>query len=151
MLRTLLAGSALASAIAFSAAAQSASDPATATPADPAPAMAPAAPMTPAAQAPVLTPIEVGTLSADNLIGAAITNPDGETIASVDDALMTPDGQLENVVAKFGGFLGFGSNTVLLAPDELQFFHDEGGNLVVRTSLTPEALKDRPDYVPSAG
>ncbi len=151
MLRTLLAGSALASAIGFSAMAQSTTDPAADPAKEPAPAMAPAAPMTPAAEAPVLMPIEVGTLSADDLIGAAITNPDGETIASVDDALMTPEGQLENVVAKFGGFLGFGSNTVLLAPAELQFFHDDGGNLVVQTMLTPEALKDRPDYVPSEG
>lgn len=144
MFRTLLAGTALATGLALAAHAQTATDPSAQTPA--APVEAPATPMAPAVEAPGLTAIEVGTVSADQLIGASITNPAGETLASVDDALMAADGTLESVVAKFGGFLGFGSNTVLLQPDELQFFHDEGGKLVVQTTLTPEALKDRPDY-----
>jgi hypothetical protein len=60
--------------------------------------------------------------------------------------LMTPDGAVENIVATFGGFLGFGSNTVLLTLDEIEVMQDEAGNFVVQTSLTPEALEGRPDY-----
>lgn len=144
MLKTLLAGGALATLVAVGAHAQS-----TATPAEPAPATPGA--MAPAMEAPALMPVEVGTISADDLIGATITNPGGETVASVDDALMSADGKLETVVAKFGGFLGFGSNTVALMPDELQFFHDDGGKLVVQTTLTPQMLEGRPDYVKPAG
>ena len=49
-------------------------------------------------------------------------------------------------MAQFGGFLGFGSNTVLLTMDEIEVLQDEAGNIVVQTSLTPESLEGRPDY-----
>lgn len=151
MFKTMLAGTALATSLAFGAYAQTATEPAAPAPVAP---MESTTPMAPVGDAPGLngieglTAIDAGTVSADNLIGATITNPAGETLASVDDALMTPDGKLEGIVAKFGGFLGFGSNTVLLEPTELQFFHDAGGNLVVHTMLTPASLEGRPDYTP---
>jgi uncharacterized protein YaaQ len=114
------------------------------------PGMAPQDPsVAQTAPAPVLTPVETGTLSADQLIGANIQTPDAQNIASVDDVLMSPEGRVENVVATFGGFLGFGSNTVLLTMDEIEVMQDEAGNIVVQTSLTPEALEGRPDYVPA--
>ena len=53
---------------------------------------------------------------------------------------------MENVVAQFGGFLGFGSNKVLLTMDEIEVMQDEAGNFVVQTALTPELLEGRPDY-----
>ena len=59
------------------------------------------------------TTVDLATISADTLIGTDIRTYDQETVASVEDVLMTPDGQVENVVARFGGFLGFGETTVL--------------------------------------
>jgi hypothetical protein len=97
---------------------------------------------------PVLTPVAAAEISADTLIGATIQTPAGENIAEVDDVLLTPDGGVENLVAEFGGFLGFGSNTVLLTMDEIEVLQDEAGNFVVQTSLTPEALEGRPEYQP---
>lgn len=93
---------------------------------------------------PVLTPVASADISADALIGANIQTPDGETIAEVDDVLLTPDGAVENIAARFGGFLGFGADTVLLTMDEIEVLQDESGTFVVQTSLTPEALEGRP-------
>jgi hypothetical protein len=167
MRRTLLATTAIASMLAFGAAAQQAADPADApaeavepaapaTPgvapdadagmdtAQPAPGAAPAAPDTELGT--VLTPVEPGDISADTLIGASIQTMDGENIASIEDVLVSADGMVENVVAQFGGFLGFGSNKVLLTMDEIEVMHDEAGNIVVQTALTPESLEGRPEY-----
>jgi PRC-barrel domain len=112
-----------------------------------APGAAPLDPATTTDLGPVLTPVTTAELSADRLIGASIQTMNGENIAEVEDVLMAADGTtVENVVAQFGGFLGFGSNKVLLTMDEIEVMQDEAGTLVVQTSLTPESLEGRPDY-----
>jgi PRC-barrel domain len=140
MRRTLLATTAAASMLAFAAGAQQATDPA-------ASATAPAA-GTPSATAPMpmLHPALPGEISADALIGATIQTLDGGNIAEVKDVLVGADGTSESIVAEFGGFLGFGSNTVLLTMGEVEVMKDDAGNLVVQTALTPESLEGRPDY-----
>ena len=95
--------------------------------------------------------VDVATISADMLIGTDIRTYDQETVAAIEDVLMTADGKVESVVARFGGFLGFGENTVLLTMDEISVVKDADENVVVLTNLTPEALKDRPEYVPEDG
>jgi hypothetical protein len=159
MFKALLASTAVVSALAFAAVAQQTTEPMapeTGTeapvgtmPAEPGDAMAPAAPGVgdaTVADERMLTPVEIGEISTDDLIGAPIQNMNFENIAEIDDVLMTPEGAVDNVVATFGGFLGFGTNTVLLTMDEIEVLRDEAGNLVVQTDLTPEALEGRPDY-----
>ncbi len=92
--------------------------------------------------------VDVATISTDMLMGADIRTYDQESVATVEDVLMTPDGMVEDVVARFGGFLGFGETSVLLGMDEISVVRDADGNVVVLTNLTPEALKERPEYVP---
>jgi hypothetical protein len=92
-------------------------------------------------------PVDISTVTAEDLIGADIRSMEGETIASVADVVLTDDGQVESIVAQFGGVLGFGSNEVALTPDELQFMREAGGAIIAETSLTPESLEGRPDYV----
>lgn len=90
---------------------------------------------------------DLASLSAEELIGADIkTGPDNETVATVEDVLLNSDGTVKNIVAKFGGFLGFGENTVLLMPDEVMAHKLDDGTTELTTTLTPEALKDRPEY-----
>lgn len=91
-------------------------------------------------------PVDVSTLTGEQLIGADILSADGETIASVEDVVLTGDGQVEQVIAQFGGVLGFGSSEVALTLDELQFMQDQSGSIVVETSLTPEELEGRPEH-----
>lgn len=163
MRRTLLATAAV-SLLAFGASAQQAAQPA-----DPAPAVAPMAPAVAGGEpvtadgsaaattatpvdppssdvGPVVVPVKTGDISADKLMGATIKTADGENVATVEDVLVGADGVMESVVAQFGGFLGFGSNKVLLAMNEIEVMQDEAGNLVVHTALTPESLEGRPEY-----
>ena len=95
---------------------------------------------------------ELAAIPRDELIGTDIkTAADQETGASVEDVLLDADGSVKNVVARFGGFLGFGETTVLLMPDEVTPYRTDDGTLELTTTLTPEALKDRPEYSPPAG
>jgi PRC-barrel domain len=92
------------------------------------------------------TEVDVATLSADNLMGTSIQTHDDESIAEVTDVILSSEGQVENVVAQFGGVLGFGADKVLLSMDDIEVLKDPNDNLVVRTSLTPEELEARPPY-----
>jgi len=92
------------------------------------------------------SPVDLSLVSADRLMGVDITTFDGQTIASIDDVIITDDGQVESVVARFGGFLGFGTNRVLLTMDEIEIMQDANENLVVRSALTPENIENRPAY-----
>ncbi len=148
--KTLLTTSALAALLVIGTGAGAQTTPATPPATDPAPA-APAAQPTPGTMAvqpaePARTPVDIATLSRDDLIGADIKTVDGDTVASVDDVVTDATGHVSNIVARFGGFLGFGETTVLLQPDEVAATRDEGGTVELMTTLTPEALKDRPEY-----
>jgi hypothetical protein len=86
-------------------------------------------------------PVEVSQLTAEQIIGANIRNADGEVIATVDDLILGEDGKAESISATFGGFLGFGSDTVTLGLDEFEFMQNDTGTVTLRTSLTPESLE----------
>jgi hypothetical protein len=90
--------------------------------------------------------VDVAGLSADELIGEDIVHMDDETIATIDDILVTDTGEVESVVARFGGFLGFGADRVLLSMEEIDIIRDADDNVVVRSNLTPEEIEGRPEY-----
>jgi hypothetical protein len=92
------------------------------------------------------TRLDLDSVSADSLVGSDIRNLDGEAVAKLDDLLLTEDGKVESVLARFGGFLGFGESTVLLTPDEIDVVEDAAGRVMMRTNLTEDALKARPGY-----
>lgn len=91
-------------------------------------------------------PIDLATVSSEDLIGTDIVNFEDETIASIEDVIVTADGQVESLVARFGGFLGFGADRVLLTMDEIEVMQDADQEVLVRTSLTPESIETRPPY-----
>ena len=92
---------------------------------------------------------ELAPIPRDELIGSDIkAAADQETVASVEDVILDADGRVKNVVARFGGFLGFGETTVLLMPDEVTPYRTDDGTVELTTTLTPDALKDRPEYTP---
>ena len=144
MLRTLLPAAALAALVSAGALAQSPAEP----PAEPAP------PATAPGSGPVLeegwSELDAATVSVDTFIGTDIRTYDQETIAAVQDVVLSPDGRIENVVARFGGVLGFGETTVLVAMDEITVVKDANEKVFVLTDLTPEVLQERPVYEPEA-
>ncbi len=103
----------------------------------------PAAPMTADVD---WAPVDLASFSTDRLIGANIVTAGDETVATIEDVLIRDDGTVDNIVARFGGFLGFGANRVLLTMDEIEVLQDPNENLLVRTSLTPESIEARPVY-----
>jgi hypothetical protein len=92
------------------------------------------------------SPVDLGAVSTERLVGQEIVTNDVETIATIEDVLIGASGEVESVVARFGGFLGFGSNRVELQMDEIEIMGNEGDELMVRTSLTPESIETRPEY-----
>ena len=91
-------------------------------------------------------PVDIATLTAEQIIGANVRTADGQVVATVDDLILGADGKAESLAAKFGGFLGFGSDTVLLQLDEVEIMRNDSGAVALRTALTPEALEGRPAY-----
>lgn len=97
--------------------------------------------------APVLVPVDIAEVTVEELVGANVRNTGGESLGSVDDALLSDAGEIESLVVSFGGFLGFGQRTVQVGIDEVSFMRDEGGAIIVETIMTPESLEALPDYV----
>ena len=153
MLKPLLASAALGALLATGALAQEqapAADPAAPT------TSAPLGTTTPAAPAELTgdwvvdenyQPVDVAELTAEDIIGADVRIADGQVVASVDDMVFSADGKAESIAAKFGGFLGFGTRTVLLQLDEVEFMRNDSGTIVLKTAIAPESLEGRPDYV----
>jgi sporulation protein YlmC with PRC-barrel domain len=92
-----------------------------------------------------MSPIDIGALTAEELIGTAVQNPDGENLGTIEDAMLDGDGKISGLVVSFGGFLGFGESTVEVGLDEVEFMSDGADNIIVTTNLQPEDLEDRPE------
>ncbi len=83
---------------------------------------------------------------AEDVIGADLVDFDGETIATVDDAVLDANGNVESLLVDVGGFLGFGARTVAISMDDVTMETDLDGNVVLRTALTGDDLENLPEY-----
>ncbi len=72
---------------------------------------------------------------------------DWESAGTIDDMLLSRDGELRGVLFDVGGFLGIGARTVLVDMDALSFVRvaDEEGVYVV-FQATREQLENAPEY-----
>jgi len=140
MIRKLLATTALATLIASGAYAQDTTQPMQTQPTEMAPGTTqmPETPMVIKAQ---------GNL-ASKVIGKAVYNGTGDEaqkIGSVNDLVITPDGQVQALVIGVGGFLGIGQKDVAIEYDLAQWAERDNDRwLVVET--TAEALKAQPEF-----
>ena len=94
------------------------------------------------------SPVELQTVSTDELIGADIrTTMDDSQIGTVGDVVIGADGNtIDGIVAQFGGFLGFGRDRVMISTDDVEIFQDSEGRSLVRTPLSQDALEAMPEY-----
>ncbi|MGY6547531.1 MAG: PRC-barrel domain-containing protein [Roseinatronobacter sp.] len=92
------------------------------------------------------TTVASGTFLASNLKGADLIGADGETIAAVDDIVVSPNGQVDSFLVDVGGFLGLGARTIAIAFSDVTIGHDENENVELRTTLTQEQLEAMPEY-----
>lgn len=142
MRKTLMAAASAVALLAVPALAQTTTQP-------PADTTAPAA--TAPAAAPATTVLEgqqqlpESHMLGSDLIGAAVTNANGDSIGKTSDVLVDKSNKtVDAVVIDVGGFLGIGSKSVAIPLDKLTIGArpDEG----VRTAMTKEQLEALPAF-----
>lgn len=94
-------------------------------------------------------PLSDSGRSIDILVGSPIRTPDQKKVATVDEVLTDAVGDVDGIVARFGGFLGFGESTFTLGAGEFRAVEDGNQNIVVLTGVSAEMLKSRPAYRPA--
>lgn len=72
-------------------------------------------------------------------------NSDWETIGTVEDVVMSRDGQLTGFVVEDAGFLGFGDDSVVLEMSALRMIDDGSGDIAWVTNITEEQFENMPE------
>ncbi len=85
-------------------------------------------------------------LTAETLTGADVRDATDASIAEVSDLVLSPEGQVTDVVLDVGGFLGIGAKSVAIPMDRLTVAQTEGGAVRVWVNMTKDELQALPDY-----
>jgi sporulation protein YlmC with PRC-barrel domain len=78
---------------------------------------------------------------ADDLIGSAVQNQQGEEIGQITDLLLSRDGEIVGVVIGVGGFLGVGQRDVGLQWTAIELAADADGDPIVRVDVDRATLE----------
>lgn len=125
------------------------------------PEAAPAEPVTPdvGAEAPAapdaatadadkfITQQDADDVLASTLIGTSVQNGAGESLGSINDVVLSADGQVDVIVIGVGGFLGIGEKNVGVAFDAIEKSTDANGNAILVLDATAEELEAAPAFV----
>jgi sporulation protein YlmC with PRC-barrel domain len=90
--------------------------------------------------------VELGAISADDLIGTTVYGANDENVGSVGDVILSQDGNVDAIIIDVGGFLGIGTKEVAVGMDNLEFMTDADGNMYLYTQFTEEQLEAQPEY-----
>lgn len=90
--------------------------------------------------------VDMGAISADDLIGTTVYGANDENVGSVGDVILSQDGNIEAIIIDVGGFLGIGSKEVAVGMDNLEFMTDTDGSMYLYTQFTEEQLEAQPEY-----
>ncbi len=93
-----------------------------------------------------VSPVDVSTISANNLTGTTVYSADNQNIGEVGDVLLGKDGKIDAVVLDIGGFLGIGEKPVAIAFKDLKIVSDANRNLYLNTPFTKAELDAAPTY-----
>ncbi len=122
---------------------------------------APTAPATPGVTPEVMPPsttvegnaaipgVGITEMSADELVGRDVIDPEGNSIGEVADLMLDSSQKATHVLVGVGGFLGIGERTVAIPLDQLSVSADEDRDLVTR--MTKEQLEAMPAYEKADG
>lgn len=66
-------------------------------------------------------------------------------IGSIEDVVLSKDGQMTGIVAEIGGFLGIGDTQVLIPVNDVSLVPSDDGNYAFVTRLSEDQLKELPD------
>ena len=79
-------------------------------------------------------------LAGDQLIGAKVTNKDGQTIGTISDLIVGAGEKIEGVVLGVGGFLGVGEKKIGVRVSALKITRSDGRLVISLPIATKEML-----------
>jgi sporulation protein YlmC with PRC-barrel domain len=93
-----------------------------------------------------LKKVDIGTISANDLIGTKVYGVNNADLGSISDVVLDKQGKIDAIVVDVGGFLDMGSKKVAIGMTNLQFLADKNGKKYLYTPLTKERLQKQPAY-----
>lgn len=87
-----------------------------------------------------------GDVAASALVGATVKNGQNETVGSIDDVYVDPNGSAKSVVISVGGFLGVGARHINIPWSAVKVQREGDRSLVVLINATKDSLKAMPEY-----
>ena len=99
----------------------------------------------PAAPPALPLPPSTARLAVSGVLGRTVDGSDGQDIGRVVDVLVDGNGQPRAAVIDFGGFMGLGSRKIAVEWGAFSF-PPGGSDAVLRIVLSPEQIKDTPEY-----
>jgi sporulation protein YlmC with PRC-barrel domain len=86
-------------------------------------------------------------MTAETLQGAAVYDANDERVGEVGEIVLSPEGQVQQLVIDVGGFLGIGEKPVAMEMSSLDILQQDGGDEIrVYVSQTEEELEAMPRY-----
>jgi len=85
-------------------------------------------------------------LAAEQLIGAKVTNKDGQTIGTISDLIIGPGDKIDGVILSVGGVLGVGDKKIGVRLGALKLARTDGKLSVSLPSVSKEILGAVPAY-----
>jgi sporulation protein YlmC with PRC-barrel domain len=79
-------------------------------------------------------------LARERFLGAKVVNKDGQTVGSIDDLIIGPNGQIEGVILGVGGFLGVGEKKIGVRIGALKVTSSDGKTTITFSNATKEML-----------
>jgi sporulation protein YlmC with PRC-barrel domain len=97
-------------------------------------------------QAAIIQRQEMDQFRADNLIGSAVQNRQGEEIGQISDLLLDRQGNVVGLVVGVGGFLGVGERDVALSWDAVELTTDQDGEPIAQVDMDQRTLEQAPEF-----
>lgn len=91
-------------------------------------------------------PVDVSTMSANQLIGASVYSSKDRRIGEIGDILIGKDNRVEAYIVDVGGFLGIAEKPVALGTTNMNVVADRHGVYQVKTQFTEPELKSQTAY-----
>ncbi|MCW5696767.1 MAG: PRC-barrel domain-containing protein [Bauldia sp.] len=85
-------------------------------------------------------------LLATDFIGKPVFNTAAETLGSIDNLIVSVEGQLTGIVVGVGGFLGIGEKKVAIAISAVQLMSTDEGEMRFIVDLGRTAIENAPDF-----
>ncbi len=89
--------------------------------------------------------------SVAGVLGETVHGADGKEMGRIVDVVVDQSGRPRAAVIDFGGFLGVGNRRVAVVWEALHFKPGKDGEAVIDCDLTPDQIRDAPEYRETGG